>query len=184
MRGRRMKWNRDKVTRGFIIVKSTAPIACCAQLMSPVALLKSLTDSLASDTWKRVLAQRFSTPDECVVEVFNARHRGGAYCCLGADGTPLGWAVYFRFHERAGYEGCMNLVLHSLNLACSSVIFDVLSSACASRGLEQGLHTLISVVDSNMKTHAAWFSDSPFILGGAVEAKEGSTLKVFYRKLF
>lgn len=170
--------------RGFVIVKSTALHAYYAQLMSPVALLKCLTDSMASDTWKRVLAQRFSTPDECVTEVFNAHRPGGAYCCVGVDGTKLGWAVYFRFHERAGYDGSMNLVLHSLNEECSPAIFDVLSSACASQGVEQGLHTLISVVDSNMKTHVSWFSSSPFMLGGAVEAKENSTLQVFYRKLF
>ncbi|MDB6444057.1 hypothetical protein PII47_11725 [Pseudomonas sp. 21TX0197] len=151
--------------------------------MAPDAILKCLTDSMGSDAWTRVLAQRFSSPAECVAEIFNPHRPGGAYACTRRDGVASGWAVYFRFHERAGYDGSMKLVLHSEDEDASSNVFDVLSSACASRGKEQGVHTLISVVDSHMQRHASWFSDSPFLLGGAVGASGNSTLNVFYRKL-
>lgn len=151
--------------------------------MAPDAILKCLTESMDSDTWRRILAQRFSSPGECVAEIFNPLRPGGAYCCTRADGNPSGWAVYFRFHERAGYDGSMKLVLHSEDEDASATVFEVLSSACASRGVEQGVHTLISVVDSHMKKLASWFSNSSFRLGGAVGASGDATLNVFYRKL-
>lgn len=164
-------------------MKSTVSDAYHAHPMAPDATLRCLTDAMGSDTWQRVLAQRFSSPDDCVAEIFNSRRPGGAYRCTRWDGVPSGWAVYFRFHERAGYDGSMKLVLHSEDEDASPTVFDVLSTACVSRGIEQGVHTLISVVDSHMQHHASWFSDSPFLLGGAVGARGNSMLNVFYRKL-
>lgn len=164
-------------------MKSIALHTYRAQLMSPDATLNYLTESMGSDAWQRVLGQRFSSPDNCVAEIFNSQRSGGAFCCIDLDGVPSGWAVYLRFHERAGYDGSMKLVMHSDDETFSSSIFDVLSSACASQALEQNVHTLISVVDSNMKANVSWFSNSPFTFGGAVGTKGDSKLHVFYRKL-
>ncbi|WP_434675430.1 hypothetical protein [Pseudomonas sp. D3-10] len=164
-------------------MKSTELPAYHVHLMTLDAILECLIDCQGSDTWRHMLAQRFSSPRDCVAEIFNPLRPGAAYCCTREDGSPSGWAVYFRFHERAGYDGSMKLVLHSDDEDATFTVFDVLSSACASHGLEQGVHTLICVVDSKMKQLAAWFSSSPFRLGGAVGASGDSTLNVFYRKL-
>jgi L-amino acid N-acyltransferase YncA len=153
------------------------------QPLSPDALLELLIDSKDEVTWKYALAQRFSCPDECVAEVFNPHRPGGAYCCTDRYGSRLGWAVYFRFHERAGYDGSMKLVLHSDETSSCPSTFDSLATACAREGTKQGVHTMISLIDSKMSAHIDWYCASPFVLGGRVTASANSTLNVFYRKL-
>jgi L-amino acid N-acyltransferase YncA len=148
---------------------------------------RMLSENLEHDIWRYVLKPRFFSVEACVGEVCDPHKPGYACLCFDEAGELAGWGCCFRFHERVGYAGTLQMVVYSgsdeTSDEMSDALHDVLYAACESACRRQAAHTLVALVDSRMKAAYRWFSRSVFSACGAIDLRDDARLHVFSTRM-
>lgn len=140
---------------------------------------RMVSETLDHDIWRYVLKPRFFSVEACVAEVCDPHKPGYACLCVDEAGQIAGWGCCFRFHERIGYAGTLQMVVYSETDDMSDALHTLLYEACEAACRRQAGHTLIALVDSRMKAAYRWFSRSVFSVCGAIDLRDGACLHVF-----
>jgi hypothetical protein len=149
------------------------------QIATALEFTRSLSDNLEYDIWRHILKPRFFSVQACVDEVCDPRKPGYACLCFDETGQIAGWGCCFRFHERLGYAGTMQMVIYSETDEMSDALHNVLYEACKTACRRDAAHTLVALIDSRMTAAYRWFSRGVFNACGAIDLRDGARLHVF-----
>lgn len=130
-----------------------------------------------------VLKPRFRSHENFLAEMEDAGKLCAFCVALDDSGRILGWACCFKFHERAGYSGVVQLALQVREADIGNTVSADLYRLCEAECRRCGVHTIVSFAHSRIPNLIPWHHANDFAACGYIDLAPSDRLHVFYRKL-
>lgn len=152
------------------------------RVAGPEELGDILAPSACSAAFELVLKPRFRSVEHFIAEMRNAGNCV-AFCCAVADSAALGWACCFKFHERSGYAGVVQLAMDLPPTEIAASLGGELYRMCETQCLQFGVHTIVSFAHSRVPELIRWHHVNAFSACGDIDIGQAEKLHVYCRKI-
>ena len=142
-----------------------------------------ITKGVNGDLYELILKFQFISFNSFLAEINDPEKLYAFYVCRDRNDDLIGWACCFKFHERLGYSGSVQLVMDLYKPTSALGWENYLYQSCEEECRRRGAHVIVSFVHSNMKQLMEWHHDNAFEACGNIDLVSADKMHVFSKRL-